>query len=226
MVSDNWRGQGATPERTGERAFATASTRRGVVAHHLDPTLRERGHVLETLERLLGEARRGRGQVLLVVGEAGTGKSALLQAAAGLAGASMAVVSARGSEMEADLSFAFAEQFLEPPARLGQAGKGGADPGATSPGSVAPGSMDRRALAHEAARAQLRAWAETSGVAILLDDLHWADPASLGAVGFLSRRLSHLPVLVVATLRPWPEAAEELARSLARGARTGARTVP
>ncbi|MHB8296464.1 MAG: hypothetical protein ACYDH5_17995 [Acidimicrobiales bacterium] len=63
--------------------------------------------------------------MLFVVGEAGTGKSALLQAAAGRAGAAMTVVSAKGSEMEADLSFAFAEQFMELPSRLGQAAEAG-----------------------------------------------------------------------------------------------------
>ncbi len=164
--------------------------------------------MLETLDRLLGEARGGHGRVLFVVGEAGTGKSALLQATVERAGTTMAVVSAKGSEMEADLSLAFAEQFMEPPSRLGPV------VGAT-PDPVDLGPLDRRAAVHEAARAQLRTWAETSGALILLDDLHWADTASLGVLGFLARRVSHLPVLVVAALRPWPPAAEELARSLA-----------
>ena len=79
---------------------------------------------------------------------------------------------------------------------------------------MALGPWDRRAVVYEACRAKLQAWAATSGVLLLLDDLHWADPASLGVVGFLSRRLSHLPVLLVATLRPWPPGGEELARSL------------
>ncbi|MDA8284955.1 MAG: AAA family ATPase [Actinomycetota bacterium] len=201
-------GSDATSE--GEQALA-----RGAGAHHRQPTLRERGHALETLDRLLGEARRGHGQVLFVVGEAGTGKSALL-AAAGRAGAAMKVVSAKGSEMEADLSFAFAEQFMEPPFRLGQMAQAETGLDVIAPGPMALGPLDRRAVVHEASRAQLRGWAETSGVLLLLDDLHWADAASLGVVGFVSRRLAHLPVLLVATLRPWPPAGEELARSLVR----------
>ncbi|MHB8296476.1 MAG: ATP-binding protein, partial [Acidimicrobiales bacterium] len=213
-MSDDHQGRGAASEGTGERAFTT-----GVVARRLHPTLRERGQALETLERLLGEARRGHGRVLFVVGEAGTGKSSLLQAAAGRAGAGMTVVSAKGSEMEADLSFAFAEQFVEPLSRLGQAAPAETDSHVIALDPMALGTLgplDRRTVLYEASRAQLRAWAATAGVLILLDDLHWADSASLGVVGFLSRRLSHLPVLVVATLRPWPPAGEELARSLVR----------
>ncbi len=209
-VSEDRRGVGA-PSGTEEQALTP-----GAGARHRQPTLREREHALGTLDRLLGEAHRGHGQVLLVLGEAGTGKSALLQAAAGRAGAAMTVVSAKGSEMEADLSFAFAEQFIAPPSRLGQMAQAETDPDVIALGSMALGPLDRRAVAHEASRAQLRGWAETSGVLVLLDDLHWADPASLGVVGFLARRLSHLPVLLVATLRPWPPAGEELARSLVR----------
>src|SRR5260370_33273586 len=51
---------------------------------------------------------------------------------------------------------------------------------------------------------------------ILLDDLHWADPDSLALVSFLSHRLSSVPVALVATLRPWPRAALDLARHLAQ----------
>jgi ABC-type phosphonate transport system ATPase subunit len=58
----------------------------------------------------LGEARRGPGRVLFVVGEAGPGKSALLEATVRRTGPAMAVVSAKGSEMEVDLSFAIAVQ--------------------------------------------------------------------------------------------------------------------
>ena len=200
---------GATSD--GERAATP-----GVGAHRRQPALRERDRALETLDRLLGDAQRGQGQVLFVVGEAGTGKSALLQAAARRAGTAMTVVSAKGSEMEADLAFAFAEQFMEAASRLGQVAHAETDPGATALGSMALGPLDRRAVAHEAARAQLRGWAGTSGVLVLLDDLHWADAASLGVVGFLSRRLARLPVLFVATLRPWPPAGEDLAGSLVR----------
>ena len=66
--------------------------------------------------------------------------------------------------MEADLSFAFAAQFMVPPSRLGQMAQAETDPDVIALGSMALGPLDRRAVAHEASRAQLRAWAETSGV--------------------------------------------------------------
>src|SRR5258708_30181450 len=51
---------------------------------------------------------------------------------------------------------------------------------------------------------------------MMRDDLHWADPDSLALVSFLSHRLSSVPVAIVATLRPWPRAALDLARHLAQ----------
>ena len=48
-----------------------------------------------------------------------------------------------------------------------------------------------------------------------LDDLHWADPDSLGLLSFLARRIKPLPVALIATLRPWPPNAFGVAATLA-----------
>jgi DNA-binding CsgD family transcriptional regulator/Tfp pilus assembly protein PilF len=48
-----------------------------------------------------------------------------------------------------------------------------------------------------------------------LDDLHWADPDSLGLLSFVARRIGSLPIAVIGTLRPWPQAAHEVAAALA-----------
>jgi len=53
-------------------------------------------------------------------------------------------------------------------------------------------------------------------VLLTLDDLHWADLDSLDLLAFLCRRMSSLPVVVMATLRPWPPAAEEVSMALVR----------
>jgi DNA-binding CsgD family transcriptional regulator len=50
---------------------------------------------------------------------------------------------------------------------------------------------------------------------VLLDDLHWADPDSLGLLSFLGRRIGTLPIAMIGTLRPWPPTALELAQRLA-----------
>ena len=49
---------------------------------------------------------------------------------------------------------------------------------------------------------------------LFLDDLHWADPDSLGLLAFLVRRLSDSPLGLVATMRPWPNEATALAEEL------------
>ena len=49
---------------------------------------------------------------------------------------------------------------------------------------------------------------------VLLDDLHWADPDSLGLLGFLCRRLAGWRLAVVATMRPWPSEAQGVAEAL------------
>jgi DNA-binding CsgD family transcriptional regulator/tetratricopeptide (TPR) repeat protein len=67
----------------------------------------------DALERLLADARRSRSGVLVVRGEAGVGKSALLDHAAGRA-EGMVVLRASGVESEAELPFAALHQLLRP----------------------------------------------------------------------------------------------------------------
>src|SRR5215203_2828640 len=67
----------------------------------------------DALERLLADARRSRSGVLVVRGEAGAGKSALLGFAAGRA-EGMLVLRATGVESEAELPFAALDQLLRP----------------------------------------------------------------------------------------------------------------
>ena len=59
-------------------------------------------------------------------------------------------------------------------------------------------------------------------VLLALEDVHWADSSTLLALRWMSRRLNHAPLLVVATLRPSPRAGELeqlLDDALAHGAR-------
>src|SRR5215470_18006414 len=69
------------------------------------PTLLNRRHERAALDDLLGAMRAGRGRALVVRGEAGVGKSALLEYVAGAA-ADMRVARAVGVESEMELAFA------------------------------------------------------------------------------------------------------------------------
>lgn len=169
-----------------------------------DWPLRERDGVQAALEQVLSSARDGGGRALFIVGEAGTGKSALMQQARWRAGTAMAVLSSDGTPMERDLPLAFAEQALGPLQPI--------DVAASGPTGAA--GLARLAVVYAHAREQLRRRAAEGPLVLLLDDLHWADPDSISLLAFLARRISHLPVAVVGSMRPWPPAAFEAARTL------------
>lgn len=66
------------------------------------------------IDRLLEQARGGAGGSLVLVGEAGSGKSALLADARRRAAEDMRVVSTSGVESEAPLAFAALQRLLRP----------------------------------------------------------------------------------------------------------------
>ncbi len=153
---------------------------------------------------VLERARAGEGQALFVIGEAGLGKTSVLERARELAGG-FAVGIGRGQAVEATLHFGIVSEALR--------GLGAGTP-LDVPRSAAPAGLDARAAYFYATLRHLEL--RKKPALILLDDLHWADPDSLALVSFLSHRLASVPVAVVATLRPWPRAALDLGRHLAQ----------
>ncbi|MDQ4068785.1 MAG: AAA family ATPase, partial [Actinomycetota bacterium] len=144
----------------------------------------------------------GQGGALFVLGEAGLGKTSVLEEACRQAGDDLLVARARCDPMEASLPFGVLSQVVH--------GLGGAEDLWTA---------TEHADARTAALYRTLRWLEsvaTAPVLITIDDLQWADPDSLALMGFLCRRLASLPVAVIASLRPWPAAAAELAWSLVR----------
>src|SRR3954469_16528804 len=67
----------------------------------------------EAIDRVLAQARKGSGAVLVLRGEAGIGKSALLAYAAEQGGG-MTVLRGTGVQSESDLAFAGLHQLLRP----------------------------------------------------------------------------------------------------------------
>ena len=183
--------------------------------------LLEREAELARVAGLLDEAGHGAGAVVVVEGPAGIGKSELLAAVgAGARARGFAVVSARGSEFEAEIAFGVARQLFEPMLRAASAGErrrllgGVARVGARALG-VEPGEppADRFAAIHGLF------WlcanrAERGPLLVVVDDVQWADDPSLGWLGYLARRARDLALLVVLGLRSGDPGGErgELAR--------------
>ncbi|MDX6722833.1 MAG: hypothetical protein QOD73_1237, partial [Solirubrobacteraceae bacterium] len=149
---------------------------------------------------MIEAAREGRSAVLLVHGEAGMGKTALLRDAAEQA-TGLRVLRARGIESESHLPFAALSELLAPlldlrgeiPPVQAQA-LGGAL--ALEPAPV----MDRFAVA-AGVLSLLAAAAERQPVLALADDLQWLDEASREALLFAARRLDAEGVVLLFGLR-------------------------
>jgi DNA-binding CsgD family transcriptional regulator/tetratricopeptide (TPR) repeat protein len=154
----------------------------------------------DALERLLADARRSRSGVLVVRGEAGAGKTALLEHAAGRADG-MLVLRAAGVESEAELPFAALHQLLRPV--LGLAGRLPEPQAAALGGALgltAPG-IDDRFLVSVAVLSVLAEAAEDRPVLCLVDEAQWLDRPSAEALAFAGRRLEAEGVVLLFAAR-------------------------
>ena len=152
------------------------------------------------LTELLEAARGGGSGVLAMVGEAGIGKSALLDYAAEQA-AGMNVLRARGVQSEAHIPFAGLFELLRP--ALPRIGQIPAPQAAALESALAlrPASAPGRFAVGAATLSLLAAYSEQAPVAVLLDDAHWLDGSSADALLFAFRRLVADPVAVVVAAR-------------------------
>ena len=153
---------------------------------------------LAALDGCLARVAGGESAVLLVVGEAGIGKTSLLHRLRRSAGTRFDVVTGRATELERDVPLAlFDGTGLLP---------------ATPPD-------DRADLARSVSSAVLDRGRRTP-VVILLDDVHWADIASLEVAQALLSKPPRSPHLLALFLRPGP-----VVDVLARTARSAGRAV-
>jgi DNA-binding CsgD family transcriptional regulator len=165
--------------------------------------LREREQALGAVGRCLDRARAGAGGVLFIVAEPGLGKTSVLDRGRELATSDMEVGVGRGEEMESALPFGLTAQVMH-----ALDGAPVDATGADAEPAVEPSTPYHRVLRWLEQR-------EGRPLLLALDDLHWADPDSLNLTAFLARRIGHLPVALIATLRPWPAEALEACRGLA-----------
>jgi ATP/maltotriose-dependent transcriptional regulator MalT len=133
----------------------------------------------ETLARAIDGLVAGRSAIVVVEGEPGIGKSALLaELTRSAREAGCAVRGARASEFEADLPYLIWREALD----------------------VQLERADRHGV-HAALRGALAELAATDPLVLCLDDVHWADPASLDALAALVRRPPAGPILLALASR-------------------------
>jgi len=156
------------------------------------------GRVAEVvaLDRLRAGAERGSGAVALVVGEAGIGKTALVEEAAARArAAGMTVLAGRADPDEGAPAFWPWLRLLEQGAAAGLA------PSLLALADEGEPAAAARFRAIRATVDALRSAAERRPLALLLEDLHWADAPSLALLGALCREVEQAGILVIGTTR-------------------------
>ena len=184
---------------------------------------------LDLLGQRWERARKGEGQLALVVGEPGIGKSRLIQEfRARLGGTPHTVVEWSSSQLLQNTP-------LHPLAEWGRQRFGGSEtpahqrltdlestlgliglhPAEYAPliaplvdvplpeglmAKLAPEELRRRQLA--ALVAWILASARSQAIALAFEDLHWADPTTLDLMGALAERGAQAPLFIIATARP------------------------
>jgi DNA-binding CsgD family transcriptional regulator len=148
-----------------------------------------RGPEAAEVEAIIAGAAAGRSDALLITGEPGIGKTALLRHARARADGAR-VLETTGSQGESRLAFAGLGDLLGPIlGRLDELpeAQAGALSGALALGPP-PAPSDRFAT-YAATLRLLAAAAEREPILCLVDDAHWLDAESLEAILFASRRL-------------------------------------
>jgi DNA-binding CsgD family transcriptional regulator/tetratricopeptide (TPR) repeat protein/energy-coupling factor transporter ATP-binding protein EcfA2 len=148
------------------------------------PVLLERARELAELAQAAREAAAGEGGLVLVSGEAGIGKSSLARALRGLLPANGRLLVGHCDD-------------LGTPRTLG--------PFRDLVGSVGTGMTRalREGGERDAVPAALRAELDWAGhpTVLVVEDVHWADEATLDVLGYLARRIAGLPAVLVLTYR-------------------------
>jgi DNA-binding CsgD family transcriptional regulator len=152
------------------------------------------------LDRLISAVRGGQSRVLVVRGEPGVGKTALLDYVAGKA-AGCRVLRAAGVQSEMELAFAGLHQLLAPMLeRIERLPAPQRDALRTAFG-VSPGPPPDRFLLGLAVLSLLSDAAGEQPLICLVDDQQWLDRTSAQVLAFVARRLQAEPVGVVFATR-------------------------
>ncbi|WP_436762949.1 AAA family ATPase [Streptosporangium sp. V21-05] len=140
------------------------------------------------LDEVMARARDGSGGAMVLRGEAGAGKTALLDAAA-VRGGPMRVLRTTGVEPESDLAFAALHQVLWPVTGSLDALPGPQRDAVRAALGLAAGGVGDRFLLGAGVLSLLAEAAAPDGLVCVVDDFQWVDRASADALLFAARRL-------------------------------------
>ena len=193
-----------------------------------------RASELGSVDRLLAQIGGGGSAALELVGEPGIGKTRLLAELAARADArAYLVLSGRAGELELDLPFwVFVDALdeyvhgLDPHRLESLDGDVRAELATVFPSLTGLATGRRTAIQHERYRSHravcvlLETLAQTQPVVLVLDDVHWADPASVELLGALLHRPPAAQVLIALAVRP-RQLGERLSAAVERAHRAG-----
>jgi RNA polymerase sigma factor (sigma-70 family) len=192
----------ARPNYTGAMIGGFGPSSGSVVAGAEGQHLVGRADELDELSGLI-EVSPVAGRLMMVLGEAGIGKSALAEALAGRAtNRGFQILSAAGRQSEANLAFSALHQLLRPilpladdlPERQRQALGWALGTGER------PGGFDRL-LVGIATLTLLSEASEAAPLLAVVEDVHWLDRSSLDVLEFVGHRLGGEHIVVLATAR-------------------------
>ena len=177
--------------------------------------LLERDAELAAIEVALTAAGNGDGRMVVLVGEAGIGKTRLIEATrSSEAIRSFRVLTARGGELEEGFTYGVVRQLLDGVVRDRSRVNDELFAGAAGLAKPVFDLVDAPRHRREDATIDpvqslpyglywlVAALCEVQPTLISVDDLHWADGASIRFLAYLARRLEGLRLAVVAAARP------------------------
>ena len=156
---------------------------------------------LERLDALVNRLHEA-GGALVISGEAGIGKSAMLDHVREHAQElGVTVLATVGAEAEAELGFAGLHQLLLPVIGGVELLPDGQRLALEAAFGMATGVDPDPFRVAMAAFRLISDAADANPLVLLVDDAHWVDRPSLGVLTFIARRLAHVPMALVATVR-------------------------
>src|SRR5690242_5212884 len=180
------------------------------------PSLLDRQEERATLDGLLGDLRSGRGRALVLRGEAGVGKSELLDYVAEAA-ADMRVARIAGVESEMELAFASLHLLCAPLLNRLERLPGPQRDALGVAFGLRAGAAPDRFLVGLAVLTLLAEVAEDRPLLCVVDDAQWLDRASAQVLAFAARRLLAEPVGLIFAARDPGEQFQGLADLQVRG---------